>query len=182
MGPIQTVVSTLEKYCSRFPFLVGLYSRPYLKVVQREINLAKITFMDRVLNVGCGAIPFTAIHVAVLTGAKVWAMDRDIEAVRHARFCLEKMGLMEQVQVMEGDASLCIPVNFTAAIVALQAEPKELIMNNMLAKALPESRLIFRHPCISYEKHYDRLPNRYNHAGQVNHDMQTFDRSLLFVK
>lgn len=182
MGPIQTAVSALEKYCSRSSLLAGLYSLPYKKVVQREVELARITSRDRVLNVGCGAIPFTAIHVANLTGAQVWAMDRDGEAVEHARFCLKKMGMTGQIQVIEGDASLCIPSNFTAAIVALQAEPKALILDNMLSSALQESRLVFRHPCLSYESHYDRLPSSYCYTGQVEHNMQTFDRSLLFVK
>ncbi|UNC93009.1 SAM-dependent methyltransferase [Candidatus Contubernalis alkaliaceticus] len=182
MQIIQPVVSYIEKTCSKKKMLINLYTSFYKDVVTREITLANISCQDTVLNIGCGAIPFTAIHLARLTGAKVWAVDRDINAVEGARYSLKLLGLTKKVLVIEGDGSEKIPSGFTAAVVALQAEPKETIFKNLFSLGSPGARLIFRHPSPSYKSFYDQLPEKYCPAAHQKQNMKTFDKSLLFIK
>lgn len=182
MTLIQPFVSTWEKCISSRPFIVDLYSRPYRQVVEKEAALAGITSRDRVLNIGCGAAPFTAVHLAILTGAQVWAMDLDPRAVQKARLYLQKIGLGDKVKVFRGNGAEIIPGKFDAAIVALQALPKEGILRNLLSAACPGGRLVFRLPSPSFSKHYDSLPPDIKPEAAVRQNMQTFDRSLLFVK
>lgn len=182
MRIIQPLVGTLEKWCSINSYSAGLYSLPYRKTVQREIDLAGITSADRVLNIGCGAVPFTAVYLSLLSGAEVYALDLDREAVKRARAYLEKIELPGKIQVVEGDGALFPSLDFTAVVVALQAEPKEDILNNLFSGSLPGSRFIFRQPSSFYEHHYDYLPDSYKPVAQVQQNMKTFDRSLLFVK
>lgn len=182
MSLIKPSVALLEKRISFIPFLAGLYSYPYRKVVEKEIELACIKAADKVLNVGCGAVPFTAIFLASLTGAQVWAIDRDREAVRKARQCLERMGLLGAVRVLEGDGGAVVPVDFDAAVVALQAEPKENILRNLISTALPGGRIVLRLPSPRFKGHYDSIPNYPRPAAKVRQGMHTFDRSVLFIK
>lgn len=179
---IQPVIAYWEKLSSRIPFLANMYSYYYRQVVQNEIELAEISENDVVLNVGCGAIPFTAIHVAKKTKAKVYAIDKDREAVERARVCFEQRGLSGCAQVIECDGAKCIPVNFTVAIVALQAEPKTVLLENLLKAVAPGGRLIFRKPSKSVENHYENLPTSPAFAGAVRQKMKTFDSSVLYVK
>ena len=179
---IQPVVSYMEKMCSRRPLLVNLYASCYKEVVAREINLAGISCHDTVLNIGCGAIPFTAIHLARLTGARVWAVDRDRMAVEKARYSLKKLGLSKKIQVIEGDGSKQMPAGFTAAIVALQAEPKETIYENLFSLGSPGARFVFRQPSPPYQSFYDRLPEDYKPVALTNQNMKTFNSSILFIK
>ncbi len=182
MHIIQPTVSFIEKFCSKRPMLVNLYSSFYKEVLAREIALANISRNDTVLNIGCGAIPFTAIHLSRLTGARIWAVDRDRKAVEGASYCLSTLGLSQKVKVIEGDGSKHIPAGFTAAVVALQAEPKETIYKNLFALGRSGTRLVFRQPSPAYKTFYDWLPAQYCPAAQTNQNMKTFDKSLLFIK
>ncbi|MCK8825269.1 nicotianamine synthase family protein [Fuchsiella alkaliacetigena] len=182
MDLIRPVIAKLEKVCNNSPLLFNLYSWPYKRIVQNEIDLAEIGATDRVLNIGCGAMPFTAVHVARLTGAKVWALDKDPEVIARARNCLARLGLEKQVKVFEGDGKEPFDKDFTAALVALQAEPKEKILKNLLARAQRGANLVFREPRGFFAEQYDQLPSTYQPCDLVKQPMITFDRSVLFKK
>ncbi len=182
MGLIQPLICTWEKCISGLPFAAELYSRPYRQVVEKEIALAEINGSARVLNIGCGAVPFTAIHLVLITGAEVWAQDRDPQAVKRAELCVQNAGLKKKVRVFEGDGSKAIPTGFDIALVALQAEPKLNILHNLLAALQPGGRIVFRLPSPKFKNHYDSLPESIPFAGDVRHGMQTFDRSVLLFK
>ncbi len=179
---IQYLVREGEKILSKMPFWARLYSRPYQQTVQTEITLAQIDSEDVVLNIGCGAVPFTAIYLAELTGAKVWAVDKDGKAVEQARFYCEKIGLDKQIRFIEGDGSKSIPVNFTVAVVALQAEPKTLILDNLLGKANPGTRLIFRQPDKLFKSYYDCLPQDCAETISASQAGRAFTSVAFFIK
>ncbi|MCD5415456.1 MAG: methyltransferase domain-containing protein [Clostridiales bacterium] len=179
---IQLLARRGEKLLSKIPFGANLYTQYYQQVVQKEITLAQITNNDVILNIGCGAVPFTAIYLALLTKAKVWAVDKDRKAIEQARCYCNKIGLREQIKFIIADGSKGIPLNFTVAIVALQAEPKELLLDNLLKATTQGGRLVFRKPSKKFKDHYDHLPKDYPFTGMVKQNMKTFDSSVLYVK
>ncbi len=178
---IQSFVRYGEKVLSKMPFWADFYARSYRQVIQNEIALAQITIDDVVLNIGCGAVPFTAIYLASLTGAKVWAVDRDRKAVQQARFYCKKIGLKERIQFIEADGVESISVNFTVAVVALQAEPKTLILDNLLCKAEPGTRLVFRQPDKFFKNHYDYLPRGCAETVSVLQNGRAFNSVAFFI-
>ncbi|MDF0589767.1 methyltransferase domain-containing protein [Candidatus Methanocrinis natronophilus] len=172
--------AAFEKIASRSTVLSEMYAFPYREVVAREISLANIRSGERVLNVGCGAVPFTAIHIARLTQARVLALDRDPDVVRSARACIRRMNLEDRIEVELGDASENVPEDFDAAIVALQAEPKYEIFKKLQERCGSRTPLIFRAPSPSFKDRYDSLPDTLLHDAAIRQSMATFDRSLLY--
>ena len=180
---IKSTVSLFEKLCSRWNPLVTLYSRPYLRVVENEIKLARITAADRVLNVGCGAVPFTAMLTATLTGAYVVAVDRDFEAACLARNCVRRAGLSDLVDVVHCDGSqhAWVADGFDAAIVALQAAPKAGILSNLFHSAREPKRIVARVPSEPFSSQYDPLPEGTPIVARVAQNMKTFRSSALII-
>ena len=173
----------LEKVLTRLPPLASLYSRPYLGVVEREVTLAAIGDGDVVVNIGCGAVPFTAIYLARLTGAKVIALDKDKKAAECARNYVEAGGLADTIRVVWGDgvqASEC--ESATAWIVALQAAPKNAILKHFLKSAPQGARIVFREPRPVFAGQYDQLPCSARPQSVTNHNMVAFNRSVLFTQ
>ncbi len=181
MKIIPMLVASLEKKSANNKILVSLYANYYRKVISNEIKLASITAKDHVLNVGCGAIPFTAILTAKMTGARVWAIDCDKAAVKIARLCVAKQQLDHLITVMHLNGIDAIPFNFDVAIVALQAKPKKEIMENLLERSSAQNRLVFRRPRSKIAHLYDMLPSRPHFSNSINQEMATFDRSVLYV-
>ena len=181
MAVIPSITAFLEKRIARSKVLVTLYAEFYREVVEREIELAGIGEEDRVLNIGCGAIPFTAILIARLTGARVWAVDCDLAAVKTARFCVAAQGLKDLITVVHLDGRAEIPFPFDLALVALQARPKREILTNLFRCGGPGVRLVFRSARSSMAHQYDLLPRDIKYSDFVMQDKTTFDLSVLYT-
>ncbi len=180
MGLIPAIVSSMEKKGAASSLLVALYSRIYNEVIRNEIALAGISSADRVLNVGCGGIPFTAIQVARLTGAKVCAIDCDGDAVHAAERCIASMKLDGQVSIVESDGTGSLPSDFDVALVALQAEPKKELLENLFYYGGTSARLVFRSPRQEMSHQYDLLPIDPPPCGKVIQNQVTFDSSVMY--
>jgi len=178
---IKSVASWLEKVCSRSRCLTELLGRPYLRAVRNEVRLARIAKSDRVLSVGCGAVPFTAIHVARLTGALVVALDHDPQAVELARRCVARLGLDKLVTVEHCDGSEWGGEGFDVAIVALQACRKNAVLSCLCAEDHGPRRVIVREPGRAFRTLYDDSVIGWPVSGQVRQNLRTFDQSVLIA-
>lgn len=179
---IPPAVARLEKWCSRFPWAVRLYSLPYASVLEREIDLAEITEDDLVLNIGCGAVPFTALYIAERTGAHVHAVDIDPEAVACARRCAESFGLGHKITFEHAPGEQTECRNFTSAVTALQARPKKAVLAHLLAHGTEDVRIIVRRPQAHLHSQYDMLPDGYPITAEVMQHMKTFMSSVLYTR
>ncbi|POR05606.1 hypothetical protein AU468_00055 [Alkalispirochaeta sphaeroplastigenens] len=194
MQIIKPLVATLEKLCASSRTLFWCYAAPYRGVVAREIALARIGEGDRVLAIGCGSLPFTAVLVATLARAQVVAVDIDPVSAGKARTLIARLGLSSRIQVLAGDAASLPMPRAEVALVALQAAPKKEILDN-LAGSLPRGsgRVLLRLPRPGLEGQYGMegtcfLEGQYGlgspedfapSLGAVYHAMPTFDRSVL---
>ncbi len=178
---IKKTVSKLEKICSRAAPLAQLYSYPYRRVVKKEIELAGISSHDTVLNIGCGAVPFTAIWIARLTKAQVIAADKDQRAIDLAHGCVHKLGLQDRIKPVVCDGAEWVPEGFTVAVIALQAEPKAAIFSNVYQAKGNNIRIVSRAPSRLFESHYGCFPESFAAVAEVSQNMKTFDRSVLFL-
>ncbi len=181
MKIIPGVVALLEKKAVAGSILAALYARHYNDVIRREIELGAITSEDLVLNIGCGGIPFTAIKINQLTGARVYAVDRDKEAIAAAKRCIKSFGLENEVTAACIDGTAKIPFDYTVVLVALQAEPKKAIYENLVDQGSPGARLIFRRPRRELSHQYDLLPEKPQPCGFVHQNEVTFDSSVLYT-
>jgi len=178
---VARVTSLVEMIASRNSILSEIYALPYREVVAREIALAGISSDDQVLSVGCGPVPFTAIHLARQSHAEVIAIDYQPDVVAAAKACIRRLGLSDQIRVICMDAALDLPEGFDAAIVALQAHPKEDILEILQKRGAPEARFIFRAPSPQFTSRYDALPGKEGISAWVEQRMKTFDRSILYT-
>jgi D-arabinose 1-dehydrogenase-like Zn-dependent alcohol dehydrogenase len=181
MKIIPKLVAFLEKRVALNRALVSLYTNYYHQVIDNEITLATISVRDRVLNIGCGAIPFTALLIARKTGAKVWAIDCDESAALIARQCVASQQLEHLVTVIHLDGAEEIPFDFDVAVVALQAKPKKEILENLYKSGSVQARIVFRQPRPELAHQYDLLPAQPRFCGCIKQGMATFDKSVLYA-
>ncbi len=117
----------------------------YRRMVAREMELAGIRPGDRVLHVGSGSFPFTALQLAA-AGCRVWALDHDPAAVSAARLVLEKRGFKHLVEIIQGEGTEFCPRDFEVVMVSLHAHPKEELLLHLLGGMSPGARLLYRNP------------------------------------
>ncbi len=177
MKAIQRFTASLEKVLHDNHSLFRLYAAPYENVVKREIKLGDISSNDTILNLGCGALPFTAVHLAEVSGAEVYAVDKDKTALIRGKKLVQSMGLSHRIHFLKDDCMEDVPVHFDKALVALQVEPKLRVVENLLFER--NGPVIVRAPRKRFEDTYGEIPDR-EPKGEVKHNMLTFNRSVLF--
>lgn len=178
---IPQVVAKFEKGLSYLPWFTKYYSGIYSEVVRREIELASVTRTDRVLNIGCGAVPFTARLLVEQTGCSVTAIDGDSFALKKARKQVERWDLNGKINLFQGLGHEIKFSDFDVSIVALQAAPKLAIFDNLVDLSAGRKRLVFRCPSSDFKAYYDNIPSTPSPAACVEQSMKTFDRSVLYL-
>ncbi|ABR55090.1 conserved hypothetical protein [Methanococcus vannielii SB] len=170
--------ANLEKIsCNIYPVFYS-YCKYYEKTVKREIELANITSKDKVLVIGSGSIPFTAIHVSKLTGANVTAVDIDKEAVEKSKSCIKKYNF-NNITVLNENGLNVDCNNYDVIIIALQVFEKEEILSKIIDNGISK-RVIVRQPAENYAKIYGELPKNYKPKSYVIQNMKTFKKSCMY--
>lgn len=150
----QSPWKALEKY----PFY-----RNYLRLVRTEYEGFGLKSGDRVFFLGSGPLPLTLIVFLRYHGIKGTGIEQDSARAQLSTKTLDKLGLSEDITIINGSHLSMSPVDFTdsgagarALMIAAQAEPKKEILGHLL-KVIPEGcRLSYR----IYERGLMKLVNR----------------------
>lgn len=117
----------------------------FRRLVRAETELANITANTRVLFIGSGPFPITPILLAEMTGCSVNCYDRSEDAAGKSQEVIDKLGLAEQIEIynLAGEESA---VDYSDVIsIALLAQPKEQILQNIRANGSPGQKVILRY-------------------------------------
>lgn len=144
MGLKAYITKKIEILIVYFPFLVKIFSNYYKELVTREVILGDISSDDRVLCIGGGPVPCTALEIARITGARVEVIDNDPSAVRFARIIIERLGMKRKVGVKIADGRDVEPGEYSVVHIARQAYPHDLIVRNIMDNINPGSKVLIR--------------------------------------
>lgn len=186
---IVTWTKWMEKRISCSNFLIRLYEKYYKKIVRDEIKLADVKINDRILCIGGGSIPCTALQIANLTGAKVDVIDIDSRAVYNARNVVEKMGLNNKIYITNIRGEEVDISSYDVIHVALQVTPKEEVVEHIWSKARKGTRILVRIPKKNLRYFYSNISNEYLNEKEsctrnccLDNELNTMKEVLLMVK
>ncbi len=141
---ITKITQLIEYLACRFSLFYYLSMLYYRGMVRREVRLANITSKDRVLVVGGGPCPHTAILIHKLTGATVTAVDNDFVCVKSAIRLINRLGLADRVRILHRNGLSLSTEHYTVVILALQLSPKLEIIRSLERQAKPGDRILIR--------------------------------------
>lgn len=179
----------IEKRLSKCYYLIKFYSLYYRDIVKKEIKLANVRSCDKVLCVGGGSIPCTAIEFANQANARVDVIDIDSKAVECARCVVEKLGLDEKITVINGRGEEIDVEPYDVVHVALQVTPKEEVIKHIWEKSKEGNRIIVRVPRKPLRRFYSNVTDDFikkyaNNIKSISIDskVKTMDKILLMEK
>lgn len=141
---ITSITQVIEYLACRFKPLYYLSMLYYTGMVRREVELAQITAADRVLVIGGGPCPHTALLVHKLTGAEVTVVDNDFVCVRSAIRLIKRLGLSQWMHVLHRNGQSLRAERYTVIMLALQLSPKLEIIRAMERQAKAGVRILIR--------------------------------------
>ncbi len=129
----------------------------YLKLAAMEQKGAELQQGDHIVFLGSGPLPLSLIMLCSIYGLKGTGIEREREYAALSRSLVERLGLQNEISVLDGDHfSLPLKQRTKLIMIAAMARPKQEIFN-LLAKRLPEGSLVsFR----LYEKGLRRILDR----------------------
>lgn len=95
VGPIKKIMdlfyAIVEKIACQFPIIQSLYIKPYRSMIKQEISMFSLPENPRVLIIGCGSLPVTALALDEMYPVSIDCVDIDINAVTNAKSVLSSM-------------------------------------------------------------------------------------------
>ncbi|HEC86538.1 MAG TPA: hypothetical protein ENI49_01515 [Thermoplasmatales archaeon] len=138
------LIRVVEKVLEGSKLLTDLYIRFFRKMTVDEFSKVFLPEDARVLIIGCGSIPHTAVIVAKEKPWKIVGVDRDKDAVQKARFLVERYGLSDRVSVMEGNGLTFDLSGYDLVVLAHGVEPKDEILKRIAVEVDGETVVLFR--------------------------------------
>jgi protein-L-isoaspartate O-methyltransferase len=133
-----------EKFACTFEFISKYYLQLYDELVEKEIEMAKITSNDNVLVIGCGSLPATSVLSAIKSKAKTVAIDCDSKAVENACTFIKNFDFENIMEIKYADG-LSYPVNNYDVIYVLYGVKQQKEMLEYLARNVNgNTRIVFR--------------------------------------
>ncbi|NLN40607.1 MAG: class I SAM-dependent methyltransferase [Clostridiales bacterium] len=136
----------MERIFSKYDLFVELCNLYYRNIVKNEIRLANIRSYDKVLCIGGGFIPSTAIEIVRQTHAHVHVLDIDKKAIGCARNVIARLGLQDKITVINGKGQDIDIEPYDVVHIAQQVSPKDEVLNSIWEKAKEGHRIIVRMP------------------------------------
>ncbi|OIJ22066.1 hypothetical protein BKP45_05165 [Anaerobacillus alkalidiazotrophicus] len=183
MRIIPLFTKILEKALSNSVPLALLLQKYYEPIVRKEVRLGEIKEKDRVICIGGGALPWTAIEIAKQSGANVEVIDCDQRAVKLAKKFLKLLKLDDQVKVSLGDGQTIDASKYSVAHIALQASPQDKILKHLLECSQTNTRILIRCPKKGISCLYGNcIQNRSYESTSTEQTNSTMKSTLLVVK
>ena len=141
---LSKITNIAEIILSYNNFFSKFYYNFYKYHIKAEISFTEVDYRSKVLCIGGGEIPHTAIRFALESGASVDVIDNRPNAIPKARRCVNAFGASDRVNVYNGNG-LKYPIqNFDVVIVANHVHPKNDVLTRLYKDSETTTRIIYR--------------------------------------
>lgn len=170
-------VQFLELKCNQYPtFGRVYYSLFYKNMIKEEALKAGLKQGSSVLHVGSGPMPFTAIALAE-AGYKVWAVDSDIDSYLLGSTVVDKMGLKDQIKILNHQGEDLDCQEFDGIWVSLHVCPKAAVLKSLYQKMKTGAKLVYRNPVGFLKLFYPEVK-----ISNINNEVLTKSKARFFGK
>ena len=136
----------IENHAAKSKFIYRIACLYYRDTIQKEIELANITSEDKILCIGGGNCPFSAIMFNQSTGANVTVIDKCASCAKNAEEVIKNLGLSESINVQALDGMDVDVKEYTVIHFAKQISPAKRVLNYIKSRAIVGTKLLVRTP------------------------------------
>ncbi|MBI3504171.1 MAG: hypothetical protein HY059_04965 [Proteobacteria bacterium] len=133
------------KVLERDPISANTYLSEVSRLAHTELEQAGVTKRSRILFIGSGAFPVTAITLARKTGCRILGIDVDREAVAQSRELIRLLRLGELMEFALAPVGRGVLESFSHVFIASLVPDKEDLLDELHAKIGPETIVLARY-------------------------------------
>jgi len=178
---ITTITQRIESLASRTGVLYRLVEKYYVDMVKKEAGLAGIGKDDRILCIGGGCCPFSAILFHRMTSAKVTVVDNNKDCIPKARKVIERLGLSEHIRVVLQDGCASDIKDYSVIHLALQVDPMQQVISDVERRMSPGAKLLVRQPKKQLRGMYSKFSNAtLDCCSSITHKSRSVGSTFLY--
>lgn len=136
----------IERWAIRHQWLTFFFHLYYQRMIREEIRSARVRADHKVLFIGAGPYPWSAIVLAETIKCHVTAIDIDKQAVQQAKQFIKRKRCTSSITVIHEDALDIDYQGFDMIFIARQAMPRYEIIRKALQESEPGTTIIVRDP------------------------------------
>jgi precorrin-6B methylase 2 len=168
MGIIHKIKLNYFWYLVDFlSFFFNRFGLIYEKIIgieyEKEIKKFGLSNSKKVLHIGCGAYPITAIILAKTTSADVVSIDKNPMVVKLAQKVIKKKKLQKKVKIDIGNGEEYSVKKYDTIIISSCSSPKNRILNNIFNNTKLNTKIIIR----EIQKNLDNIKDIINSNKDV---------------
>ena len=135
-----------EKIGCKIDIVVKYYLEMYDEIIEKEINMAKISKEQQILIIGSGSIPATPLLISQKTKAKIVALDCDLNAVKNSSNLLKNKYPSQNIEIQLSDGKEYTMKNFDYIFVLYGVKKQKETLKKIYQKINKETQAILRSP------------------------------------
>lgn len=133
----------VELMIIKHEFFLKLYPKGWKNLFRKEMEMAHISKNDRVLHIGCGPFPITAITIEKMTDASVVAIDNNHKAVELAKKYIKKRNI-KNIKIELGNGTNYPAKDFDIIIITNAVVPRKQVLDNIFKTSNSNCKIICR--------------------------------------
>ncbi len=116
----------------------------FAELVEAESKLAEVIAGEKILFIGSGPLPMSAILFSLVNRSPVRCFDISETACETSRQVLKSLGIDDRLEIINGSGEDQPLDEYDIIVVAVMAQPKSRIMENIAVNASSKTRVIVR--------------------------------------
>jgi precorrin-6B methylase 2 len=120
------------------------YQKAVVNEYRRESERFKLEHAKKILHIGCGAYPISAMLLYEMNGGKIVGIDRNTKFVKFAKRVINDKNLSDRIEIKQGDGKTYPLDDFDTIIISGCSVPRIKVLGRIFKAAKPNSKIIVR--------------------------------------
>ena len=151
---LDQLYNIYEKIFTNISFFSFLYMKIHEPSVKKEIQMANVKPTDRVLQIGCGAIPYSLRIFSQETHAQVTGIDNQPRSIEKAK---KFIGDNKDIHLEQAAGETYDVSAFDVILISYGVGDIEAVLKNTFHHLKTSGRIILRKPITESTEYIDRI-------------------------
>ena len=153
---------TFEIISNNIPFIAKLYIKFHKFSVKKEIEMLNLSPSNKILHIGCGAIPYTSIILSREVNSKIVCIDYNPHVVGIANDYLKRYNLSNMIKIEMGDGKIYNVSGFDNIILSYGIDDQDLVLKHVIDSMKNGARLILRRSTTEHNSYTDSIVREFS--------------------
>lgn len=141
----------VDKLACKINEIAKLYEKTVGKEYRRERERFSLSKAKKILHIGSGSYPISAIVLAEMDDVNITTIDDNAKAVKLANKVIKRKNLNGKIRVEQGDGTKYPLDGFDTFIISGCSFPKVKVLKHIIKDAKPQSKIIIRDSFLDIE-------------------------------